>query len=144
VVTLMSTPFKGRDTDALYQYRGLFWRRPYLTAVLAVMMLSLAGIPLTAGFIGKFFIIAAGVDSQLWWLLGALMLGSAIGLNYYLLVMIALFLVDPGIRRHDAPRNLGKNAGGIMLLLIALLVFLLGVYPQPLLEIVQQATLVMN
>ena len=141
VVTLMSTPFKGRDADALYQYRGLFWRRPYLTAVLATMMLSLAGIPLTAGFIGKFFIIAAGVESQLWWLLGALIMGSAIGLYYYLRVMVTLFLVEPGIRRRDAPLNWGQHAGGIMLLLMALLVFVLGVYPQPLLGLVQQAAL---
>ena len=141
VVTLMSTPFKDRDADALYQYRGLFWRRPYLTAVLAVMMLSLAGIPLTAGFIGKFYIIAAGVESQLWWLLGALIIGSAIGLYYYLRVMVTMFLVEPGIRRRDAPLNWGQHAGGIMLLLMALLVFALGVYPQPLLELVQQATL---
>lgn len=141
VVTLMSTPFKGRDADALYQYRGLFWRRPYLTAVLAVMMLSLAGIPLTAGFIGKFYIIATGVQSQLWWLLGALILGSAIGLYYYLRVMVTMFLVEPGIRRHDAPLNWGQHAGGIMLLLMALLVFALGVYPQPLLGLVQQASL---
>src|SRR5690606_13704606 len=105
VVTLMSTPFKGRDAHALYEYRGLFSRRPYLTAVLTVMMLSLAGIPLTAGFIGKFYIIAAGVESQLWWLLGALILGSAIGLYYYLRVMVTLYLVEPGIRRHGAPRD---------------------------------------
>ena len=39
-----SRKYKARDADALYEYRGLFWRRPYLTAV---MMLSLAGIPLT-------------------------------------------------------------------------------------------------
>ncbi|GGJ06809.1 NADH-quinone oxidoreductase subunit NuoN [Halopseudomonas pertucinogena] len=141
VVTLMSTPFKGRDADALYEYRGLFWRRPYLTAVLTVMMLSLAGIPLTAGFIGKFYIIAAGVESQLWWLLGALILGSAIGLYYYLRVMVTLYLVEPGIRRRDAPLNWGQHAGGIMLLLMALLVFALGVYPQPLLGLVEQATL---
>jgi len=141
VVTLMSTPFKGRDADALYEYRGLFWRRPYLTAVLTVMMLSLAGIPLTAGFIGKFYIIAAGVQSSLWWLLGALVIGSAIGLYYYLRVMVTLYLVEPGIRRHDAPLNWGQQAGGIMLLLIALLVFILGLYPQPLLGLVEQATL---
>lgn len=40
VITLMSSPYNGRDADALYEYRGLFWRRPYLTAVLTVMMLS--------------------------------------------------------------------------------------------------------
>ncbi|WP_313433538.1 NADH-quinone oxidoreductase subunit NuoN, partial [Stutzerimonas nitrititolerans] len=119
VITLMSSPFQGRDADALYEYRGLFWRRPYLTAVLTVMMLSLAGIPLTAGFIGKFYVIASGVESQLWWLLGALIIGSAVGLFYYLRVMVTLYLVEPGMRRHDAPINWGQRAGGVMLLAIA-------------------------
>lgn len=142
VITLMSTPYSGRDADALYEYRGLFWRRPYLTAVLTVMMLSLAGIPLTAGFIGKFYVVAAGVQAQQWWLLGALVLGSAIGVFYYLRVMVTLFMVEPGLTRHDAPFNWGQRAGGIMLLAVALLAFILGVYPQPLLELVQQAGLV--
>ena len=141
VVTLMSTPFKGRDADALYDYRGLFWRRPYLTAVLATMMLSLAGIPLTAGFIGKFYILTAGVQSGLWWLVGAVIVGSGIGVFYYLRVMVTLFLLEPGLRRHDAPLDWGQQAGGIMLMAVALLTFLLGVYPQPLLALVQQAGL---
>lgn len=142
VITLMSTPYSGRDADALYEYRGLFWRRPYLTAVLTVMMLSLAGIPLTAGFIGKFYVIAAGVEAQLWWLLGAMVLGSAIGVFYYLRVMVTLFMREPNLHRHDAPFNWGQRAGGIMLLVVALLAFFLGVYPQPLLELVQHAGLV--
>ncbi|WP_276146686.1 proton-conducting transporter membrane subunit, partial [Pseudomonas aeruginosa] len=137
----MSTPYSGRDADALFEYRGLFWRRPVLTAVMTVMMLSLAGIPLTAGFIGKFYVIAVGVESHLWWLIGALVLGSAIGLYYYLRVMVTLFLVEPGIRQHDAPFNWGQRAGGIMLVAIALLAFFLGVYPQPLLEILQHSGL---
>ena len=142
VITLMSTPYSGRDADALYEYRGLFWRRPYLTAVLTVMMLSLAGIPLTAGFIGKFHVVAAGVQSQQWWLLAALVIGSAIGVFYYLRVMVTLFMVEPNLRRHDAPLHWGQQAGGVMLLFVALLAFFLGVYPQPLLELVQQASLV--
>jgi len=141
VVTLVSTPFKERDADALYDYRGLFWRRPYLTAVLAVMMLSLAGIPLTAGFIGKFYVLATGVDAKLWWLMGAMVIGSAIGVFYYLRVMVTLFLVEPGMRRHDAPQAWGQQVGGIMLLLVAALTLLIGVYPQPLLDLVQHAGL---
>src|SRR3989338_1960876 len=142
VITLMSTPYSGRDADALYEYRGLVWRRPYLTAVLTVMMLSLAGIPLTAGFIGKFYVVAAGVQSQQWWLLAALVIGSAIGVFYYLRVMVTLFMVEPNLRRHDAPFNCAQRAGGMMLLFVAVLAFFLGVYPQPLLELVQQASLV--
>ena len=141
VITLMSSPYKGRDADALYEYRGLFWRRPYLTAVLTVMMLSLAGIPLTAGFIGKFYIIATGVESQLWWLVGALVIGSAIGVYYYLRVMVTLYLMEPNLRRHDAPLKWEQRTGGVMLLAIAILAFVLGVYPQPLLDLVQQAGL---
>ena len=67
--------------------------------------------------------------------------GSAIGLYYYLRVMVTLFLVEPGIRQHDAPFNWGQRAGGIMLVAIALLAFFLGVYPQPLLEILQHSGL---
>ncbi|THG82096.1 NADH-quinone oxidoreductase subunit NuoN [Pseudomonas sp. A-1] len=137
VITLMSTPYQGRDTDALFEYRGLFWRRPYLTAVLAVMMLSLAGIPLTAGFIGKFYVVAAGVENQLWWLLGALVLGSAIAVYYYLRVMVSLFLVEPSLQRRDAPQHWAQQTGGVMLLAVAGLTLLLGVYPQPLLALVQ-------
>ncbi|CAD5378876.1 NADH:ubiquinone oxidoreductase, membrane subunit N [Pseudomonas sp. OF001] len=137
VITLMSTPYQGRDTDALFEYRGLFWRRPYLTAVLAVMMLSLAGIPLTAGFIGKFYVVAAGVENQQWWLLGALILGSAIAVYYYLRVMVSLFLVEPSLQRRDAPQHWAQQTGGVMLLAVAGLTLLLGVYPQPLLALVQ-------
>ena len=52
VVTLLSE--RRRDADLLDDYRGLFWRRPALALVFPVMLLSLAGIPLTAGFLGKF------------------------------------------------------------------------------------------
>ncbi len=139
VITLMSSPYSGRDADAMFEYRGLFWRRPYLTAVLTVMMLSLAGIPLTAGFIGKFYVIATGVESHLWWLTGSLVLGSAIGVFYYLRVMVTLYLQDSKIQRHDAPFNWAQRAGGVMLLGISLLAFFLGVYPQPLLALAQHA-----
>ena len=141
VITLMSSPFKGRDADALYEYRGLFWRRPYLTAVLTVMMLSLAGIPLTAGFIGKFYIVATGVEAHEWWLVASLVLGSAIGVFYYLRVMVTLYLIEPNLRRVDAELHWEQKAGGVMLLAIALLAFFLGVYPQPLLTLVQHAVL---
>jgi len=141
VITLMSSPYKGRDADALYEYRGLFWRRPYLTAVLTVMMLSLAGIPLTAGFIGKFYIVATGVEAHEWWLVASLVLGSAIGVFYYLRVMVTLYLIEPNLRRVDAELHWEQKAGGVMLLAIALLAFFLGVYPQPLLTLVQHAVL---
>ena len=139
VVSLMSSPLGDHDADALHNYRGLFWKRPYLTAVMTVMMLSLAGIPVTAGFIGKFYIVAAGVGGELWWLVGLLILGSAVGLYYYLRVMITMFLPAPGMARYEAPLDWGERAGGVMVLLLTLLMFGLGTYPEPFIELVRHA-----
>lgn len=141
VVTLMSSPFGERDASQIYDYRGLFWRRPFLTSILAVACLSLAGIPLTAGFIGKFYVITAGVDSHLWPLVAAVVLGSAIGLYYYLRLMITLFLVDPERRRFSAPLLWAQQAGGVMVLGLMLLMLVIGIYPQPFIEVIQAAGL---
>jgi len=139
VVSLMSSPYRGPDADSLYSYRGLFWHKPVLSAVMTVMMLSLAGIPMTLGFISKFYIIAVGVQAHLWWLTGAVVLGSAIGLYYYLRVTVSLYLSAPQQLNRDTPGNWAFTAGGVVVLISAVLVLLLGVYPQPLIELVQLA-----
>ncbi|MGH8540408.1 MAG: NADH-quinone oxidoreductase subunit NuoN [Stenotrophobium sp.] len=141
VITLMSSPYGDRDATQIYDYRGLFWRRPYLTSIMTVSMLSLAGIPLTAGFIGKFYIVAAGVDSRLWLLMGVLVVGSSIGLYYYLRLMITLFLLDPERRRFSAPLNWAQQAGGYMVVALMLLMLLLGIYPQPFIGFIHAAGL---
>ncbi|WP_404366242.1 NADH-quinone oxidoreductase subunit NuoN [Marinobacter sp.] len=134
VVTLVSSPWGGEDAAGLHHYRGLFWRRPWLAAVLTVSMLSLAGIPFTAGFIGKFYILALAVDSAQWWLMGGIILGSAIGLFYYLRVMVTLYLVEPGMRRRDATNDWAVQAGGLVVTGLAILVIVLGLYPAPMIE----------
>ncbi|MEA9389160.1 NADH-quinone oxidoreductase subunit NuoN [Acerihabitans sp. TG2] len=139
VVSLMSSPYSGPDADSLYSYRGLFWHKPILSAVMTVMMLSLAGIPMTLGFIGKFYIMAAGVGAHLWWLTGTVVLGSAIGLYYYLRVMVSLYLSPPERLRRDTPSNWALTAGGVVVLISSLLVLLLGIYPQPLISLVRLA-----
>ncbi|MCZ4060646.1 NADH-quinone oxidoreductase subunit NuoN [Pantoea sp. LMR881] len=139
VVSLMSSPYRGPDADSLYSYRGLFWHRPILSAVMTVMMLSLAGIPMTLGFIGKFYVIASGVSASLWWLTGAVVAGSAIGLYYYLRVTVSLYLSPPELHTRDTPGNWAFTAGGVVVLISAILVLLLGVYPQPLINLVQLA-----
>ena len=141
VVTLTSNAGDERDADVIYDYRGMFWRRPYLASILTAMLLSLAGIPLTAGFIGKFYIIAAGLDGHQWWLLGAVVVGSAIGLYYYLRLLISLFLLDPSKHRFAASLDWAQRAGGIMVLLAMVLMLLLGVFPQPFIHLLQASTL---
>lgn len=142
VITLLSSPFNNDgDADELEDYRGLFWRRPYIASILTAMLLSLAGIPATAGFVGKFYVIAAGVDSREWWLLGAVVLGSAIGLFYYLRLMITMFMDRDRQQRFDAPLDWGLQTGGAMVLAVTLASFVLGLYPQPFIQIIQLALL---
>lgn len=139
VVSLMSSPYSGPDAESLFSYRGLFWHKPILSAVMTVMMLSLAGIPMTLGFIGKFYVIATGVTAHLWWLTGAVVVGSAIGLYYYLRVTVSLFLNAPATLVRDTPNNWAFTAGGVVVLISAILVLILGIYPQPLISLVQMA-----
>ena len=74
----------AQELDEVRHLEGLFWRQPLLASGLSIALLSLAGIPLTAGFVAKFYLIAAGVTGHLWWLVLALVIGSGIGIYYYL------------------------------------------------------------
>ena len=132
VIALVSSPAGERDREKLSEYQGLFWQRPYVVSIFTAMMLSLAGIPLTAGFIGKFVAIAVGVESDLWLLVSGIVLGSAIGIYYYLRVISALFVPMPGYERVSESMSWAQSAGGVMLLLAMLLMLALGVYPEPL------------
>ncbi|MEM8248506.1 proton-conducting transporter membrane subunit, partial [Morganella morganii] len=98
---------------------------------MTVMMLSLAGIPMTFGFIGKFFVVATAVNAELWWLTAAVVLGSAIGLYYYLRMMISLYIRGSESPARMAPSNWAMSAGGIVVLLSAIIVVVLGIWPQP-------------
>ncbi len=80
-----------RDVDRFEDYTSLFWRRPVVASVFTLALLSSAGIPLTIGFIGKFYIFAAGVNGALWSLLLVLIVSSGIGLFYYLRLILVMF-----------------------------------------------------
>ena len=103
--------------------------------ILTVMLLSLAGIPLTAGFIGKFMVIKAAVDAGHWFLAAMIIVGSGIGLYYYLRVMVVMYMTSPDTPRIDADAHWGTKVGGIMVLGAALLVLLLGIYPDPMINL---------
>jgi len=133
VMTVVSSPMARRDREEIDEYRSLFWYRPDLAGILIAMLLSLAGIPLTAGFVGKLAIIGAGVQAAQWWLVGGVALASAIGVYYYLRVINAL-LVSVDMTPDQATVRFGGlyRATAIMLLLVTFATVLLGVYPQPL------------
>jgi len=89
VVTVLSE--SGRDADTLDDYGGLFWRRPLMAGIFTVMLLSLAGIPATMGFLAKFYVLAAGASVMQWSLIIILVMTSTIGLFYYLRILVALY-----------------------------------------------------
>lgn len=126
VVTVMS----GKDADAeeISSYRGLAWRRPWLATVFSMMLLSLAGIPLTAGFVGKFYLVAAGAASARWALVLSLAITSVVGFYYYLRVVAALFSTVPEGLSEPAPVH---PAGVAALAALAAALVAIGVYPGP-------------
>jgi NADH-quinone oxidoreductase subunit N len=134
----------GGDAGSLDHYRGIFWRRPYLSAVLVTAMFSLAGVPLTAGFIGKFYVIAAGIDESRFVLLGAVILGSAIGLYYYLRVVITMFAAMPAKSQHIAPLDWAQRTGGVVMMGLAVLMLLLGIVPQAFIAVIREASLTLH
>lgn len=135
VLTSLSGPEK--DTDSLEEFRGIAWRRPWLAGVLAVMLFSLAGIPLTAGFIAKFYVLAAGIGSALWMLVAILVVNSAIGLYYYLRIIVAMYVLPETEKTVSGPPP--QLAAGLILAALVLLLVWLGVYPAPAIETIRLA-----
>ena len=133
VVTILSINNADHDLSDLSEYTGLFWRHPVLATMFTAILLSLAGIPLTVGFIGKFYIFASGVQATLWLLLGVVILGSGIGLYYYLRI---IFTMTTRVELTDKI-NIPMAGGWVMLVTTATLV-LFGIYPAPIIDLINE------
>ncbi len=127
-----------RDADSLEDYRGLFWRRPALALVFSGMLLSLAGIPATAGFLGKFYVVAAGANSAAWLLVISLIVSSTIGLYYYLRVLGVMYEAAPSESSTARPVFRAQSAAVALVALAVLLVWF-GVYPSLFLQAIRMA-----
>jgi NADH-quinone oxidoreductase subunit N len=125
-----------RDADLIENYQGLFWRRPAVAAIFTAMLFSLAGIPVTAGFIGKFYVVAAGASATLWSLIIILVITSAIGLFYYLRIVVAIY----GEARQVETAPPLALPGALALIFLSAALVLLGVIPQPLLALIRNLT----
>lgn len=130
-----------REAASLDNYRGLFWQRPFVATAFATMLLSLAGIPLTAGFLGKFYVITSGAAQSQWVLLLTLVISSTIGLFYYLRILVVMYgrpaepvtIADAGTLPLPLPATLAVAV-------LTGLVFLLGLYPTPFWNVIVEAT----
>ena len=129
VITLLST--KEYEAENIEDFKGLFWKKPWIAIVFTLSMLSLAGIPVTAGFIAKFYIILEGMNSGLMVLIISMIINSVIGLYYYLRVITTLF---SKASETELPEL--SLSGNITLAIVATGILVLGIYPGWLIDII--------
>ncbi len=133
---------KEGEKFMLENYRGLFWRRPWISLAFSGMLLSLAGVPLTAGFIGKFFVLLAGVGTALWTLVIILVINSAIGLYYYIRIIATMFSRAES-EIEQKPMAL-PVAGSVVLAGLTILLVYFGVYPVHLIKLIRDMVLAIS
>lgn len=129
VISLLST--REHDIEMIEDFKGLFWKRPWVAIVFTISFLSLAGIPLTAGFIAKFYVIFEGFKTGLHLLIFSMIINSVIGLYYYLRVITTLFSQSNG---KELP--VLSITGHVTLAVTGLSILIIGVYPVWILDII--------
>jgi NADH-quinone oxidoreductase subunit N len=128
----------GREAVQLADYGGLAARHPVLAVALSVFLLSLIGIPPTAGFVGKFYLFGAAVKSGYVWLAVIGVLNSAVAAYYYLRLIVFMYMREP----EGAPTVMAPSFSGALALVVALWgVVQLGVAPGPLFDLAQAAVI---
>ena len=113
-------------------FAGLGWRQPAASALFSLFILSLIGVPLTAGFFGKFYIFKAALDSGLVWLAVFGLLTSAVGAYYYLRILVVMYMKDPQQPANTAPPISAGMQAALWASAIGTLV--LGIFPSVLLD----------
>ncbi len=116
--------------DDISNFRGLLKRSPFLSFAMLLAMVSLAGLPFTAGFIGKFLVFTAAVREGLWLLVGIGIIAVAAGFYYYLKVVRAIFWQTS---EDTAPIPISPLSKYTIIALCAL-ILILGVWPTPILS----------
>lgn len=114
-------------SESVRTYDGLARRTPWLAVAMTIFLLSLAGIPPLAGFVGKFFVFAAALRVELYWLALIGVINSVISVYYYAGVIRRMFLLKPQPGAEWNP-TIGLKAAVVTALVGTLLV---GVYPEP-------------
>ncbi|MCP5536429.1 MAG: NADH-quinone oxidoreductase subunit N [Akkermansiaceae bacterium] len=122
------------ESDEIDAFDGLGTRNPVLAIALTIAMAALAGVPLTAGFWGKFLIFKSAITAEVsWWLIGIAFVSVAAGFYYYLKVVKAMYW--------NAPRNEKAIAVPtitmVVLAALTIAIVFLGVYPQPILDLLR-------
>ena len=127
---------RDRANDELRDYAGLWYSHPGLSALMTVCLLSLGGLPPTAGFIGKWYIFSAAVSAGYYGLAIIGVLTSVISVFFYLRVVVMMYMQERGT---EAPR-IQVNAVSMTALTIAIAaIFYLGILPTQVLNLAAQS-----
>jgi NADH-quinone oxidoreductase subunit N len=128
----------GEEAVSVGDTAGLAARHPLAALALSVFLLSLVGIPPTAGFVGKFYLFGAAVRSGYIWLAVLGVLNSAVAAYYYLRVIVTMYMREP----EGTPTDVAPSFAGALALLVALWgVIQLGIMPAPIFDLAQSAVL---
>jgi NADH-quinone oxidoreductase subunit N len=133
----------GKDEKyvTLEDYAGLSQRHPWAAAVFSLFLLSLLGLPVTAGFFGKFYIFKAAVNSHLIWLAVLMAVNSIIGSYYYLKVIVAMYMREPAEATVAAPIAFPAPVN-IVLFISAIGTVYFGLFPNQALRLLLEKTLI--
>lgn len=124
------------DGEFLSDFTGLAKRSPLLALLMTLSLASLAGLPLTAGFIGKMFVFIGLVDNHFWWPLACAVVGAAAGFYYYFKPILAMYTPEMTVVSQL------KTSAGVKAVAIGLglVIVVLGVFPKPLQQLLAPAT----
>jgi NADH-quinone oxidoreductase subunit N len=137
---LIALERRGEAAWDMADLAGLYSRRPFLALAMALCMFSLAGVPPTAGFWGKFYVFTAAWQAGLQWLAVVAVITSAIAAFFYLRIVVQMFMRDTV--REIRPIADGALAFGIGLAALGIILF--GIIPTPVIDLVQQSVLALG
>ena len=129
LILLMSR--EGFEADQLNDLKGLNKRSPWYAFLMLLIMISMAGIPVSAGFFAKLAVLSAVLDAGLTWLVVVAVLMSLIGAFYYLRIIKLMYMDEP---ENDTP-IMGESDHRLLLSINALTLLALGIIPQPLIDL---------
>ena len=131
----------GRDESRvrLIDLRGLFFERPALAGALTLFLLSLAGVPLTSGFVAKLVVFGAAIEAGYTWLVVVGVLTSAIAAFFYLRVLVVMYMQES---EEPAPAREGGVLAYSVVGLAAVATVVLGLYWTPLIDLAEKARLI--
>jgi NADH-quinone oxidoreductase subunit N len=150
VVTLVGR--KGDSHHALDDYRGLGRTRPGLALVLAIFLFAQAGVPLTSGFFGKFYVISAAVDAGSVGLAVVAMLAAVVAAFLYLRIVASMYMSDDDSSAASADSSASASAGriavprtaGLALTLCVIVTVGVGLWPGFITEVTRDAVPVLS